>query len=376
MKIKYTFFLFGLVLFSCQSDQNQLGLAADFFPSAKHLQKGFACKYYKHQHPDDKDKVSSTDIEYRTWQLISQDKIRTDLYDAALRLKRHTVYQLEAGKMKIIENHQIYRGDTAYAKISTNSIYLDWNGKEVSSDMSLAIGDVTILSRQEQQTSMQDTLIGNIPCKKFEKTGILTRILPTGDHKVFPSKRTILYAEGIGIYAEHLKFDERSFHTELIEQMTLEEFKQRANHGKKRIAYIDPEKTIDQSPDFKICNQELLIGDYYNCDLRGQLKGGKGSWWHILEERLSPQKLKKESGYLTYRFVLNCKGEAARFITEQADLDYNSKQFPSETIQHFYDIVSSQKDWQPCQQSNGESYDSYTYITFKLKNGKVIEILP
>ena len=163
--------------------------------------------------------------------------------------------------------------------------------------------------------------------------------------------------------------------TELVEQIPIEQFQKMANHGRHRLAYIDPEKTMDEATDFKICNER--IADYYNHDIGHFpiLKGGKNAMQKLLNTQLDKTKLFKESGYLTFRFVVNCEGVAGRFITEQTDLDFQGKTFNPETVSHLYEIVKNIKDWRTTM-IRKEARDAYAYITFKLNDGEIIELLP
>lgn len=51
------------------------------------------------------------------------------------------------------------------------------------------------------------------------------------------------------------------------------------------------------------------------------------------------------------------------------------KQFPKETINHLYKVIAELKTWNPCV-INQEPRDAYFYLTFRLKNGVIPDILP
>ncbi len=78
---------------------------------------------------------------------------------------------------------------------------------------------------------------------------------------------------------------------------------------------------------------------------------------------------------LTYRFVINCEGKAGRFIFKGYDFDYQAKEFPASTWTHLLKILLSLKAWQPCVIHSENSY-SYAYLTFKIKDAEIIDILP
>jgi len=94
-----------------------------------------------------------------------------------------------------------------------------------------------------------------------------------------------------------------------------------------------------------------------------------------LSDQLEPEKLKGQNGMLAYRFVINCEGKAGRFIFRSYDFDYPAKEFSSTAKAHLLEILLRLKTWQPCV-IRSENRDSYAYITFKIKDGEIIDILP
>lgn len=374
MKNYLLFTFMAFTFFSCEKQSVNLGDAALFFPPAHQLHAGIAFKFYEHNIPTNKNETFSTNITYRTYQFSQPNILVSNVYDAAMRIQWNTVFQLEDNKFNILEKNYSNLTDTMEAQIIEN-VSLDWRDKNAVSFFKISLKNDYQMIFSNKQTGIIDTIMDNRPCKMIKGKSDYIVVSPTNDSTTYARTYEDIYAKELGLYKRFYHLEDRTFYSELVEQMSLKEFNRRANHGKKRMAYIDPAHTIDDHSNFELCNEEIRIGDYYNCDNRGQLIGGKGAWWRILKKDLKPEKLKNESGYLTFRFVLNCKGEVGRFMTEESDLDFNKKQFDKETVTHFYNIVYQQKNWQACT-GDKISQDAYTYITFKLKDGKVIEILP
>ena len=374
MKISLLLTFICLLFYSCQTTPVDIGEATNFFPNTTQLREGIALKYYEHNNPTNKDESFSTNIGYRTMQFFQPNRLVVDFYNAALTLKEHTVFEIEDNQFSIVEKYYYPPADTIQAELIDNVMF-NWEDNNAVASYKLASnGYQTIISNN--QTALRDTTIDGRICKMIKSDANSQVISPTNDTTIIKGTLTNIYAEGLGLMVQDYSREEMSVISELVEQMSLKEFKKRAIHGKKRIAYIDPNNTIDDNSDFKLCNHEIKIADYYGCKGHSKLTGGKGRWWRILEKELDIKKLKKESGYLTYRFVLNCKGEVGRFMTEEADLDFNKKKFDKETVDHLYQIVSAQKDWKLCYGRDDNMFDAYLYITFKLKDGKIIEILP
>src|SRR5690606_23833584 len=84
--------------------------------------------------------------------------------------------------------------------------------------------------------------------------------------------------------------------------------------------------------------------------------------------------LPMESGWLTYRLAVNCRGEAAIFQVKGIDGDYKACQFDPRTRQLLWEAVESLEDWRPGK-LDGQAVDSYIHITFKIQDGKIAQIL-
>jgi len=290
-----------------------------------------------------------------------------------------TVFQISDNQFKAISRTYFSRPDTL-PNVIHSPFFSVWNSQNAKASYSMKWDEKIDFFFEKNQTELFDSIVENKNCKILKSN--LTRISVNqeeNDSTNYSFQQIDIYAENIGLYKRYYITKEMETHSQLVEQFSMDEFNRRANHGKKRMAYIDPKKTMDDHSAFELCYPEIEIGDYYNCEQVAQLSGGKGSWWRILEKELNPELLFNESGYLTFRFVINCKGETGRFITEESDLDFVKKEFNEKTIQHFYEIISQQTDWKACEgmyRKKQDTQDAYTYITFKLKDGHVIEILP
>ena len=83
------------------------------------------------------------------------------------------------------------------------------------------------------------------------------------------------------------------------------------------------------SENFKICDSTRIV-DYYNYLIgdsihrRTQYITNKNG---LRKEVLSKYVNKdyKDSGYLNFRFIVNCKGEAGAYVIHENDLDLNPK---------------------------------------------------
>lgn len=364
--------MFIVLVLACQPETD-LGIAKNYLPKARYLEKGIVNKYYSHFNPGDNADVR-TNIFYKSYQLTKPNEIVVNNYNAGFELDRSRTFIFQGNQMMLTNETNYYYSDTIKAEIIKPGFF-SWDGtgdlqfeeilKYTQEDKSLT---------QAHQKQVRDTTVLNKPAKVFEKESTTnTTTQEDTTHRSYQSR--IIYTEGFGLFEAYEDHPDGEFTLELVEQMPLDDFNTLVNHGRKRIAYIDPKEAIDQHTDFKLCGLHKNVADYYNSSPDGRYAEGKRGMMNIIFSKVDTEKLFKESGYLTFRFIVNCHGEAGWFVTEQADLDFQEKQFNQQTVDHLYEIVYDLKTWSPAV-IMGEPQDAYFYITFRLKDGEILDILP
>lgn len=131
------------------------------------------------------------------------------------------------------------------------------------------------------------------------------------------------------------------------------------------------------SAPFQLCNKYLYVNypkhRYY---YKGTVyQGGLYQINKFFRERYRAPKDSDESGLIRVRFIVNCEGKAGRFEILELNNDYEVKQFDSAISQQILDITKDLQDWIPGR-DNGMAIDTYKYLTFKIKNGAIVEIFP
>ena len=126
------------------------------------------------------------------------------------------------------------------------------------------------------------------------------------------------------------------------------------------------EKLDDKN--FKLCNTSQL--QYFNLNKELQYEGEKLA---IIEnfEQLNLETDAKSNGYITIRFIVNCEGKTNRFRVQQFNAEYKEFSFDKNFVNEILEFTKNLNGWQ-----NLEKRDYYQYLTFKIENGKVTEILP
>ena len=149
------------------------------------------------------------------------------------------------------------------------------------------------------------------------------------------------------------------------------------NKYENRIAYIDPQNS-ELSQGFETCNERIV--DYYNTnpgDSTAQVVSysrGKNGLRKFIMGNYENRDY-SDSGYLNIRFVINCKGETGRYIVHENDLDLNPMSFNPDLKKQLFELTKQLKKWNPVV-FRAQPQDSYAYISYRIKNGEIIEILP
>lgn len=359
------------LLSQCQRHHPLPETVAGYFPHPAFLQEGIAQKYYFHYQRPDQPEIW-TNINYLTYQINDQQELIITNYDADFTPNRLRRVVFDHGAMEVLEDVQYDGADTTRFAMLQPTMR-NWLADTATLIKENKAGDLTIQST-EQQIQRKDTLIENRPGVIFYGQYEAIRYA-AGDTTSFSNTFTETYLEGLGLYHQHFQSDRFHGTLELITQMPMPEFRKQQQHGLERVAYNDPEHTLGYRPDFELCTTTEAIIDYYNADPDIHYRGGKYALWKAIRPQLEPGKLENASGYLTFRFVINCEGKTGRFTLEPADLNFQPTQFPEQTVVHLGEITAGLTDWQRGQ-LKGEPADAYAYLTYKLKDGELVELLP
>ena len=113
--------------------------------------------------------------------------------------------------------------------------------------------------------------------------------------------------------------------------------------------------------DFNPCFKEKLFAHHtaWNRYWVYKYPPGKDSLRLYYDKLFDNQGIVNQSGYITLRFVINCKGEAGYFEIEELGLDYKKKKFNPELTNHLLELTKSIAKWHPY--THGAV--SYTHLT-------------
>ena len=126
--------------------------------------------------------------------------------------------------------------------------------------------------------------------------------------------------------------------------------------------------------EFKKCWPQDLSFQYYNDSKGVQYLGEKIK----IERELKTLNLRdtnSSNGYITIRFVVNCAGKTGMFRIQEMNQNYEKFAFDKKFTHDILEFSKKLNAWIP-KEYLGVKINYYQYLTFKIENGKVSEILP
>ena len=141
---------------------------------------------------------------------------------------------------------------------------------------------------------------------------------------------------------------------------------------KEKIGWIKFDSNTD-NPDFYLCDENNIM-EYYQ--VNPIYKEGFKSIYDYFDKNLNPFLFVKGlNGYITIKFVINCKGNTDRYRIFSINNEYLTVQFPKEITDTLLNLTSKMDAWTEGQYQ-GEKYDCYKHLTFKIRDGQLVDILP
>ena len=138
------------------------------------------------------------------------------------------------------------------------------------------------------------------------------------------------------------------------------------------VGYIDTSKAL-RNTTYELCNADAL----YSLHSPRHVASYEGSKKRFRENVLKQydSTAYKDSGYVNFRFLINCKGQPGWFEIRETDLNYEKSSFDQNLVTSLLDITGSPEHW-AIRNIGPDPIDYYMYVTYRLEDGKITEILP
>jgi len=134
------------------------------------------------------------------------------------------------------------------------------------------------------------------------------------------------------------------------------------------------DKKMDKK-DFTLCSEDDVY-QYFNLGNGIHYEGDKPGLVNSIRKDYDDSNVKKESGLIRIRFIVNCQGETDRFRMIQSDLDYKEKVFDEKITHQLMTITKSLDKWGQKIKEDGTPVDYWQYLIFKIVDGKIVKIIP
>ncbi|MET0638099.1 MAG: hypothetical protein ABWZ25_18860 [Chitinophagaceae bacterium] len=134
------------------------------------------------------------------------------------------------------------------------------------------------------------------------------------------------------------------------------------------------EKNVN-SPVEPIPNCDTAYSWYYSVD--GKYPMASESLLNQLSVTASNLKNVRGSGYITFRFIINCRGQITKDLEIlQTDSTYKKFRFDQTLVDTLKAFVKSLDKWNIATFENGKPFAYRAFMTFKINDGKVVNIIP
>jgi hypothetical protein len=127
-------------------------------------------------------------------------------------------------------------------------------------------------------------------------------------------------------------------------------------------------------PNFKICTPNR-VSQYFNFGKSLQYRGEKVKIIQGFSELFNAKGNKKDSGFVTIRFIVNCEGKTGWFRVQGMGIDYKEKKFSADLVNNLLAATRKLDGWIIGGDSTNK-IDYYQYLTFKIERGNLVEIMP
>jgi len=141
---------------------------------------------------------------------------------------------------------------------------------------------------------------------------------------------------------------------------------------KNDVGDINFDGSIDRS-DFKICNEDRIFQYYF---VKTSYIGERKAIRETILDYLKHENIEfnRKSGYITFRFIVNCEGQAGRYRFKAVDEKLLKTTFSTEKIEKLKNAVMKLNNWKAGTFEDGIPADSYYQISFKIMDGKIVDI--
>lgn len=129
----------------------------------------------------------------------------------------------------------------------------------------------------------------------------------------------------------------------------------------------------NSSNEFELCGLGILRPYYYpQLNYEGEFYAIKEAYKEKYREVISLN----NTGIIKIRFHVNCQGETGNFLVETYSLDYEPYTLDVQISDQLLKITQGLNGWIAAIDEDGETVNSHKFLSFRVVDGKIINILP
>lgn len=124
---------------------------------------------------------------------------------------------------------------------------------------------------------------------------------------------------------------------------------------------------------YELCDAESIYHVHHGASEKGYSVNKK----HFRDNILSTYKNENytDSGYLNFRFLVSCEGNPGWFETIQVYADFKKTNFSNGLVSQLRALTAQPANWNVITIEDNP-VDYYMYVSYKLQDGEITEILP
>ena len=141
---------------------------------------------------------------------------------------------------------------------------------------------------------------------------------------------------------------------------------------KNYIGYINQENALLNST-YKLCNEGEIYHTYSSAGLKAYA-GSKKQFRDKIKSKFNNNNY-TDSGYVNFRFLVNCEGQAGWFEIIKMDLNLQETGLNQNMVDDLFRLTSKPEHWNIIKHK-GKPQNYYMYVSYRIEDGKITEIIP
>ncbi|WP_442264745.1 hypothetical protein ACSIGC_10335 [Tenacibaculum sp. ZS6-P6] len=138
------------------------------------------------------------------------------------------------------------------------------------------------------------------------------------------------------------------------------------------VGYINQEKAL-LNDTYTLCGDRSIYKTHHGAP-DDAFEGGKKQFKNFILSNYKNDSY-TDSGYLNFRFLINCEGNAGWFEIIEMNLDLEESPLNKSMVKQLLKLTSDSKNWAIFSYKN-QPRNYYMYISYRIENGEIVEILP